>query len=133
MRRLIDTSVLVDHLRGDARAVELLLGYATSGDELWSVTLVRTEVLAGMRKGEERATHRLLDQLRWQDVTCEVADRAGVLARIYARSHSGIDTIGYLLAAAAELLAAELVTLNVRDFPMIEGLRAAYQSGMARR
>ena len=83
--------------------MELLLGYATSGDELWSVTVVRTEVLAGMRRGEERATHRLLDQLRWQDVTCEVADRAGVLARAYARSHSGIDTIDYLLAAAAEL------------------------------
>jgi predicted nucleic acid-binding protein len=127
MRRLIDTSVLVDHLRGDERAVNLLLSYAAGGDELWSVTVVRTEVLAGMRRGEERATHRLLDQLRWQDVTRELADRAGALARSYVRSHSGIDTIDYLLAAATELLAAELVTLNVRHFPMIAGLRAAYR------
>jgi predicted nucleic acid-binding protein len=105
VNRLIDTSVLVDHLRGDRRAVDLLLGLARSGDELWSVTVVRTEVLAGVRRGEERQTHRLLDLLRWHDVTVEVADRAGALARAYARARSGIDTVDYLLAAVTGSLA----------------------------
>jgi len=65
----------------DARARDLLIGFARGGDELWSVVLVRAEILAGVRRGEERATHRLLDGLRWQEVTIEIADRAGALAR----------------------------------------------------
>lgn len=127
MKRLIDTSVLVDHLRGDSRAVDLLLGFARDGDELWSVTVVRTEVLAGVRRAEEPQTRRLLDSFRWQHVTVEVADRAAALARLYAKAHAGIDTVDYLLAAVTELLGASLVTLNVKHFPMLRGLRAAYR------
>jgi len=127
MKRLVDTAILIDHLRGDPRALELLLSLARDGDELWSVTVVRTEVLAGMRRGEERLTHRLLDQFRWQDVTVDIADTAASLARRFARSHSGIDVVDYLLAAAAERLRAELVTLNVKHFPMIPGLKPAYR------
>ena len=79
MRSLLDTSVLIDNLRGDARAVRWLTEAARRGDELWSVTVVRTEVLAGMRRGEERRTALLLDALKWQDVTVQIADRAGEL------------------------------------------------------
>lgn len=127
MLRLIDTAVLVDHLRGDSRARDLLIGFVRGGDELWSVVLVRTEILAGMRRGEERTTHRLLDGLKWQDVTIEIADRAGALAQKYTKSHSGVDTVDYILAAAALHLGAELVTLNVKHFPMLRALRAAYR------
>ncbi len=127
MRLLVDTSVLIDQLRGDPRATQLLMDAAKRDDELWSVTAVRTEVLAGMRKGEERRTTALLDALRWQDVTVEIADRAGELARRYLRSHSGVDTVDYLIAAAAELLGAELLTCNVKHFPMVAGLEPAYR------
>lgn len=127
MKLLVDTSVLIDHLRGDRRAVALLTDSARKGDELWSVTVVRTEVLAGMRKSEEDATLTLLEVLRWQEVTIEVADRAGTLARRFLRSHPGIDTIDYLIAAAAETLGARLLTQNVRHFPMFSDLTPAYE------
>jgi hypothetical protein len=126
VRWFIDTSVLIDHLRGDARAVGVLTGAAAAGYELWSVTVVRTEILAGLRRGEEASTRKLLDHLRWVDVTVELADRAGELARKYLRSHPGIDTVDYLIAAAAESVAAELKTQNVKHFPMIAGLKPAY-------
>jgi len=127
VRLVVDTSVLIDHLRGDERAVEVLTHAAERRDELWSVTVVRTEVLAGMRKGEERRTDALLDALQWQEVTVDVADRAGAFARRYLRSHSGVDTVDYLIAAATELLGAHLLTCNVKHFPMIAGLRPAYR------
>ena len=127
MRRLLDTAVLIDHLRGDSRATDLLIGFTKAGDELWSVVLVRTEVLAGMRRGEERATHRLLDSLKWQDITIEIADRAGAMARQFAKSPSGVDTVDYVLASAALVLGAELVTLNVKHFPTLPDLRPAYR------
>jgi predicted nucleic acid-binding protein len=126
VRWLVDTSVLIDHLRGDSRAVRVLAEAAMRGVELWSVTVVRTEVLAGLRRGEETPTRKLLDYLRWIDVTVDVADRAGELARRYLRSHPGIDTVDYLIAAAAESVGAELKTQNVRHFPMIPGLKPAF-------
>ena len=127
MRWLLDTSVLIDHLCGDFRAVRILTDAATEGHELWSVTVVRTEILAGMRRGEEAATKQLLDHLKWVDVTAEVADRAGDLARRYLRSHPGVDTVDYLIAAAAESVGAELKTQNVKHFPMIAALKPAYR------
>lgn len=127
MRWLLDTSVLIDHLRGDERAVRLLIDAAERSIELWSVTPVRTEVLAGMRPSEAPATHRLLSALRWAAVTVELADRAGGLARAFLRSHRGVDTIDYLIAAAAQQLDAELKTTNTKHFPMFAGLRAAYR------
>lgn len=127
MRWLVDTSVLIDHLRGDRRAIALLTEGARAGCELWSSTVVRTEILAGMRAREETMTRALLDQLQWLDVTMPLADRAGALARRYLRSHPGVDTIDFLVAAAAEHLGAELKTLNVKHFPMLTGLQAAYR------
>jgi len=126
MRRLIDTSVLIDQLRGVAGAVTLLREAASAGDELWSVTVVRTEILAGMRRKEERGTWRLLAALRWQSVDTEVADRAGALASRYLRSHPGVDTIDYLVAAASLTLGAELWTTNVKHFPMFPDLVRPY-------
>ena len=126
MKFLVDTSVLIDHLRGDSRSVALLARLAQAGEELWSVTPVRTEILAGMRKGERSATLALLDSLRWLDITVEVADRAGALAARYLASHRNIDTVDYLIAAGAALLDARLLTQNVRHFPMLKGLQAAY-------
>ena len=126
MRRLVDSSVLIDHLRGLPRAVELLRAAAAAGDELWSVTVVRTEILAGMRPQEERATRRLFGALRWQDVTIEIADRAGALAANYLRSHPGVDTVDYLIAASTLFLAADLWTTNLKHFPMFPDLARPY-------
>ncbi|MCC6665516.1 MAG: type II toxin-antitoxin system VapC family toxin [Polyangiaceae bacterium] len=126
-RWVIDTSVLIDHLRGDARARDLLLAGVRSGHELWGCAVVRTEVLAGMRPREEAATFKLLAQLRWQDVTIDIADRAGELARRYLRTHPGVDTIDFTIAAAALVLGAELKTQNVKHFPMFAGLAPAYR------
>ncbi|MBK6847335.1 MAG: type II toxin-antitoxin system VapC family toxin [Proteobacteria bacterium] len=126
MKVLVDTSVLLDHLRGRAHAAELLMRSVRAGAALWSATVVRTEILAGMREGEERATNALLGALRWQALTIEIADHAGRLARRYLRSHPRVDTVDYVVAATALTLGASLLTQNVKHFPMFDGLRPAY-------
>lgn len=126
---VVDTSVLIDHLRGDARATTVLRGVVEIGDELWSVIPVRTEILAGARPAEGEAIGLLFDQIRWLDVTAEIADSAGRLAARYLRSHQGVDTVDYLVAAGVDRLDARLLTLNVRHFPMLPGLEPAYRSG----
>lgn len=127
MRLVCDTSVLVDVLRGDERATGLLSDRASGGDQLWGVVVTRSEILAGMRSGERRATLALLDSLRWLDVEVELADLAGEMARRYRRSHPGVELPDYIVAAGAELLGATLLTLNVKHFPMFPGLEPAYR------
>jgi predicted nucleic acid-binding protein len=126
LKLVVDTSVLIDHLRGEKKAVRLLSEAVSRDDELWSSTLVRTEILAGMRESERSATMRLLETVTWLDVTIAVADRAGALAKKYLKSHAGVDTVDYVLAATAEELNASLCTLNVKHFPMFKDLRPAY-------
>lgn len=123
---LVDTSVLIDHLRGRTAATACLRAAVSAGEELWSVAPVRTEILAGARDTELERIEVLFSALRWMDVTTEVADHAGALAARYLRSHPGIDVVDYLVAAATELLDARLLTLNVKHFPMVSGLVRAY-------
>ena len=126
MTILVDTSVLIDHLRGIPAARDALAGAAVSGRPLAGSVVTRVEVLAGMRPSEERPTRSLLDSLDWEPVGVEIADRAGELANRYLRSHPGVDPVDYIIAATAERLEAELWTRNVKHFPMLPGLRSPY-------
>lgn len=124
--RLLDTSVAVDHLRGLPEAVELLSGLVEAEEMLLASEVVRFELLAGVRKGEAEALEQFFSALSWVPVGEEVARRAGELAQRHRRSHGGIDDADYLIAASALLLEADLLTTNVRHFPMIRGLEPAY-------
>lgn len=69
MRLVLDTSVLLDHLRGTpAPATELIPRAIARGDELWSSQVVRAQLLSGMRAAEERATCDLVRLIAWADV-----------------------------------------------------------------
>ena len=128
MLLVVDTSVLIDHLRADPRALAVLRDAVEAGHELWSVTVVRTEILAGARPNEIDRITALLAHLRWADVTVELADAAGDLAARYLRAHRGVDTVDYLVAAATQSLGARLLTLNVRHFPMFPDLAPVYSA-----
>jgi predicted nucleic acid-binding protein len=124
---LVDTSVIVDHLRNDPRAVDLMTSLLASGDRVWAATPTRTEIIAGLRPHELEPMSLLFALLSWVDVDTAIADAAGELARHYRASHGGIDTVDYLVAAAARSIGASLVTLNVRHFPMFPDLEPAYR------
>lgn len=125
MSVLVDTSVLIDYLRGRREAGDLLEGERARG-ALHASEITRLEVLAGMRPAEERRTRSLLSTLRWHPVDAEVAERAGELGRTWLPSHRGIDGAHLAIAATAALRGARLLTLNVRHFPMVTGLRRPY-------
>jgi hypothetical protein len=118
--RLFDSTVLIAHLRGERAATDLLRAAVTDG-ALASV-LSRVEIEGGMRSDERADVARLFTAVRLEPVTDSIASRAGAMLRRFRRSHSGIDLVDYVVAATAEELDAELMTLNVRHFPMFEGL-----------
>ena len=78
------------------------------------------------RQAEEEGTRALLSFLVWHPVDAEVAEEAGRLGRAWLPSHGGIDGADLAIAATALVIDARLLTLNVRHFPMFEGMRPPY-------
>lgn len=123
---VVDASVFIDHLRGSEEARDALTGARRFGREILGSVLTRTEILGGMRASEKARTHALLSVIGWVDVSADIADDAGALARQYRRSHQGIDIADYVIAATTMRCGAELWTRNVKHFPMFAGLREPY-------
>ena len=124
--KLLDTTVAVDHLRGEQAAVDLLRGLVENDETVAASSVVRFELVAGVRDDELAALDRFFSAISWVAVGEDVARAAGELARTHRRANSGIDDADYLIAATALLLEAELLTTNVRHFPMLPGLRPPY-------
>jgi len=124
--KLLDTTVAIDHLRGADSARELLRQLVGAGVRVGASELVRFELLAGVRQAETADLEDFSATLVWFPVDTDVARIGGALARRYRSSYGGIEDVDYLIAATALLLDAELLTTNVRHFPMLEGLHPAY-------
>ena len=120
---VLDTSVLIDVLRGDVAAAR----FATSLDEVPACSeITRVEILRGLRSNERRPAERLFATLRWVPVDEAIARKAGEFGRSFRGSHRGVSTPDLIVAGTADVLDARLATMNVRDFPMFKGLRAPY-------
>ncbi|MGH3885703.1 MAG: type II toxin-antitoxin system VapC family toxin [Pseudonocardiaceae bacterium] len=126
--KLLDTSVAVDHLRGYGPATALLEDLV-SDESVVASELTRFELLAGGRPDEHDHLENFFSVVDWIPVTEDVARRAGEYARKYRRSHSRIGVVDYLLAGTVSAVGADLVTTNVRHFPMFDDLRPPYEYG----
>lgn len=79
-----------------------------------------------MRTKEIDALEQFFSVVTWVPVDDSISRAAGELARQHRRGYGGIGDADYLIAATALLLAADLMTMNVRHFPMLTGLRPRY-------
>lgn len=120
---VLDTSILIDLLRGYAPAVD----FAQRLDSVPVCSEIsRVEVLRGMRSRERPATETLFQALDWLPVDEVIARRAGHLGRRWRRSHAAISSADLVIAATVDETDARLATTNVRHFPMFEGLEPPY-------
>lgn len=107
---LVDTDVLVDHLRGAARLWP-------GRDRLACSVITRAELHAG-RGAEERTVAAMLAPFRELPVDREVAFAAGRLRR-----ETGIRLPDALIAATALVAGIPVLTRNRRDFERVPRLR----------
>lgn len=125
MKTVFDSTVLIAHLRGDERATALLI--ARPREERLVSVVSRVEIEGGMRSAERADVARVFGVVTMVPVSDAIAQRAGAHLRAYRRSHQRIDLADYLIAATVDAHDAALATLNVKHFPMIEGLRPAFR------
>ena len=123
---LVDSDVLIAHLRGIDVARQWLVRVRTETGPLAMSTLGIAEVAGGMRSPERREVSRLLASLRQFPVSERIAWRAAALMRAHGRSNIGIGLGDYLVAATAQVEGLELATLNTKHFPMFKGLAAPF-------
>lgn len=125
MSVLVDTNVFVDQLRM-VPAARALLERLGASEPVRASILTRSEIRSGSL-GTSVEVELLLSRVAWEGVSEEIADRAGAFARRYRPTYPGIGPIDYLIAATADVLGLELITRNVRHFPMFSDLRAPYR------
>jgi len=131
MTFIVDTNVLIDVLRGRAEAVTVVRRLLEDDDVAISA-LTHLELLTGARLSEQRAVATLVAAFVELPVDGVVVARASALARRHAPAHRGIDAIDaidaidFVIAASAQIHEAQLITRNVKDFPMFPELVSPY-------
>ena len=121
---LLDTDVLIDFLRGYSKAVNFV--NANSSRIILS-SIVVAELYAGVQgESELKVLENFISLFRVLPVTSEIAKTGGLYKRDYGKSH-GVGLADAIIAASCEAGNAELKTLNVKHYPMINGLKPTYK------
>lgn len=124
---LVDSDVIIAHLRGTKAAKTWLRSARQRTGRLAVSAVSVVEVAGGMRSSERKEVIRLLAIMHVVSVSERIAWRAAEFMRTHRRAHTGIGLGDYLVAATADVEGLEFATLNVRHFPMFPGLLAPFE------
>ncbi len=121
---LVDSDVFIDYLKGFDSACDLI---ETHIDRVCLSVVTIAEIRAGIKgKEEKQALDQFLSVILIYDVTRTIAEMGGDWVRQFSRSHS-VEIPDALIAATVAAHNLELKTLNIKHYPMLKGLRPAYQ------
>lgn len=115
---LVDSDVLIWHLRGNQKAIDWLARLATQGTLAISAISV-LEVQAGVKVGEEERTAAFLNGLVCHTIDRDVARQAGEYIRVYRSRGITLDAADSMIAATAVQQDLVLVTRNTPHYPML--------------
>lgn len=115
---LLDTTVIIDCLRGRKEAVGFLTEIASEGSSVGCCAINIAEVYAGMRENERQVTKKFLDSLEYYEATRNLAELAGEYKKEYAGKGITLSLSDVIIAAVAISNNLILVTDNLRHYPM---------------
>ena len=116
---LLDTTVLIDYLRGSL-AADHLDRRLDRGDIPCTTAVNVEEVARGLRAGEEVDAARLIEGLTVLTLGADEGLRAGSWRRAFASRAVTLSQPDCLIATAALTAETVLATSNPKDFPMEE-------------
>lgn len=118
-RVLLDTTVVIDALRGRAAAARLR-SLRGQGDQPYVCAITVEETVRGLRPAEEPDARQLFAGLRIVPLGEREGWRAGEWRRAFSQRGRTLAQPDCLIAAAAAAVGARLATGNPQDFPMEE-------------
>ena len=119
MRLLLDTTVLIDALRGRPVA-ERVLALRESSTTPWICAINVEEIVRGSLPDEHGAVQRFLGGLRLAPLGRAEGELAGRWRAEYARKGITLSQADCLIGAAAVGIGARLASGNPKHFPMRE-------------
>jgi len=118
---ILDSDVLIEILRNNARTSRWVAARASTGEGLRYSPVSRAEIGAGMRTGEEQTIAALFAGLDAVTVDATTGELAGERLRRYRRSHA-LELADALIGASAVQHGELLATFNRRHYPGIRTL-----------
>ena len=118
---ILDSDVLIEILRNNARTTRWVAAQAAPGEALRYSPVSRAEIGAGQRAGEEQAIAALFAGMDVVTIDAVTGESAGERLRRYRRSH-GLELADALIGASASQHGERLATFNRRHYPGITGL-----------
>ncbi len=116
---LLDTTILIDLLRGRQEAIVFLDKLSQEGT-LFVCAVVVSEIFSGVRPAELSEVEEFFEAMGYIQIDYRTAKRAGLYKRDFQRKGISLSISDTLIAAAAVDHSLTLVTKNVRHFPMEE-------------
>ena len=125
MKRILDTSVFVDALRGNDEVRERMQAHDPAG--LATCSIVRGELMVGVgRSRDSQREHFRVDLMLHPIAMFNFDDRAarafGILTVMLQKAGTMIGVPDLMIAATALSRGAIVVTSNPRDFGRVPGL-----------
>jgi predicted nucleic acid-binding protein len=115
---LVDTSGLIDYLRGRQHVRSRLQSLVQTGHRLCCCDITISELYAGMRAHERGPTESLLRTLHYLPTSRAIAEQAGLWRHSSRQAGRTFGLADALIAATAQAHGAVLLTANPRHFPM---------------
>jgi predicted nucleic acid-binding protein len=119
---LVETTILVDFLRGSDAAADYLDAARITGTLISSAVTKAELVVGASTRAELRAIDQLLARFQIEPITADDSVRALNWLRKYYHAH-GVGFHDCLLAALAIRLRIPVVTLNEKHFKVLPGLK----------
>ena len=117
---LLDTTTIIDHLRGDKKVNFYLEEIGTRGDIVGCCCINITETYTGMKDKEKKKTDQFIESLYYFGITKEIAKLAGKLKQKYVKKGETLATTDVIIAATAIAYGLTLITKNVKHYPFSE-------------
>jgi predicted nucleic acid-binding protein len=119
VRLVLDSSFVIDHLRGEPAAVRRLRNAFEDGDEPIVTDVVVCEVRAGLRPEAEAHLRAFLEPMEFIQPGVETAMTAGRWRDELRRGGRTLSLGDALIGASADALGATVLTRNARDFALM--------------
>lgn len=115
---LLDSSVVIDLLKGAPETSARFLALAPAGDAPYVCAITVEEVSSFLRPGERNAAGTMFEGLSVAPLGIAEGRLAGWWRRSYREKGGTLSQADVLIASAAVGIGARLATGNPKDFPM---------------